>query len=82
MNACFLRLNSNTKVILQQSQNKGDLSDMKSSSFIKEDKDFNLMSLEEEARDIFVSSIGESGSNELKFYNTNDFTLVQRLELS
>lgn len=30
----------------------------------------------------FVSTIGESGSNELNFYNSNDFSLMQRLELS
>lgn len=30
----------------------------------------------------FVSAIGESGSNELKFYNAHDFSLMQRLELT
>ena len=30
----------------------------------------------------FVSTIGETGSNELKFYNAHDFSMMQRLELS
>lgn len=30
----------------------------------------------------FVSTIGESGSNELKFFNTHDFSLIQRIELT
>ena len=30
----------------------------------------------------FVSTIGETGSNELKFFNAHDFSLMQRLELS
>ncbi len=33
-------------------------------------------------QEIFVSSIGESGSNELKFYNVDDFSIIQRLELT
>lgn len=32
--------------------------------------------------ELFVSSIGESGSNELKFYNVGDHSEVKRLELS
>jgi hypothetical protein len=30
----------------------------------------------------FVSTIGEIGSNELKFYNSHDFSMMQKLDLS
>ena len=32
--------------------------------------------------ELFVSCIGESGSNELIFYNVHDYSVVQKLELS
>ena len=46
---------------------------MKPASYYNENK---------EAHELFVSSIGESGSNELKFYNVQDYSIIQRLELS
>lgn len=32
-------------------------------------------------QEIFVTSIGETGSNELKFYYADDYSIIQRLEL-
>ena len=92
MNASFLKLNTNTKIVETQNQNsKNDaatfLSEARQMMYsppftgdegnhdLKQDKFHNC-------QEIFVTSIGETGSNELKFYYADDYSIIQRLELT
>ena len=95
MNSCFLKLNRNTKIAEQQSVNKTDMlnqiiNETKQQFQLQDSKHLHIpvqpqhedLFLAEQEQEIFVSSIGESGSNELKFYHVHDFSVIQRLELS
>ncbi|CDW83144.1 UNKNOWN [Stylonychia lemnae] len=93
MNACFLKLNQNTRIVEQQSQNNktdavqllNESRQLLYSSSFNQKNEQQIQDNKESfmyQQEIFVSSIGESGSNELKFYNVDDFSIIQRLELT